>query len=184
MPERPRRGVDCGILSRGPRRSRRLTRFFAFGKQDKAMQSIVLPLRLIAVLIALSLSAGQAFATPEEDVDRIEDARYDAMIRGDLTGLAATLADEFLYYQPSGKTATKSIYIEQLASGAVKIYKAQRYDVQIHVYGEIATVMGSTRLDISFSGDRREVDLRYLNVWVLRDGRWQLAARQSAFKSK
>jgi len=66
----------------------------------------------------------------------------------------------------------------------VKIYKAERYDVKIHVYGEIATVMGSTRLDIQFGNDRRDVDLRYLNVWVLRDGRWQLAARQSAFKTK
>ena len=148
------------------------------------MKPIALALRLIAVLIALLLTARQAFATPEEDIDRIEDARYDAMIRGDLTGLAATLADEFLYYQPSGKTATKSSYIELVASGAVTIYKAQRYDVKIHVYGDVATVMGSARLDISVNGDRRDVDLRYLNVWVLRDGRWQLAERQSAFKSK
>ena len=144
----------------------------------------MLPLRLIVVLVALLSTAGAAFATPEEDIDRVEDARYDAMIRGDLAGLAATLADEYLYCQPSGKTATKSSYIEQVASGAVTIYKAQRYDVKIHVHGEVATVMGSTRLDISFSGDRRDVDLRYLNVWVLGDGRWQLAARQSAFKSK
>jgi len=134
-------------------------------------------------LIALSLAA-DALASPEADVDRVEDARYDAMIRGDSAALAATLADEFLYYQPSGKTATKSSYIELTTSGAVKIYKAERYDVKIHVYGDIATVMGSTRLDIQFGNDRRDVDLRYLNVWVLRDGRWQLAARQSAFKTK
>ena len=146
------------------------------------MKPTTLPLRLPAVLTALLLTAAQAFAAAEEDIDRIEDQRYDAMIRGDLAGLAVTLADEFLYHQPSGKTATKSTYIEQVASGAIRIYKAERYDVKIHVYGDVATVMGSTRLDISVSGDRRDVDLRYLNVWVLRDGRWQLAARQSAFK--
>ena len=141
-------------------------------------------LRLALALIALSLTAGRTFASPEEDVNRVEDARYDAMIRGDPAALAGTLADEFLYHQPSGKTATKASYIEQTASGAVKIYKAERYDVKIRFYGDVATVMGSTRLDIAFGNDRRDVDLRYLNVWVLRDGRWQLAARQSAFKTK
>jgi ketosteroid isomerase-like protein len=137
----------------------------------------------LLALIALSFTAG-ALASPEEDIDRVEDARYDAMIRVDSAALAATLADEFLYHQPNGKTATKASYIEQNASGAVKIYKAERYDVKIHVYGDIATAMGSTRLDIQFGNERRDVDLRYLNVWVLRDGRWQLAARQSAFKTK
>jgi len=137
----------------------------------------------VLALIALSFAA-DALASPEEDVDRVEDARYEAMIRADGAALAATLAEEFLYYQPSGKTATKTSYIELTASGAVKIYKAERYDVKIHIYGDVATVMGSTRLDIQFGNDRRDVDLRYLNVWVLRDGRWQLAARQSAFKTK
>jgi hypothetical protein len=89
---------------------------------------------LIALWFALLLPAGHAFAARQEHVDRIEDARYDAMIRGDPTGLAATLADVFLYYQPSGKTATKSIHIDQVASGAVKIYTAQRYEVRIHVW--------------------------------------------------
>jgi ketosteroid isomerase-like protein len=139
--------------------------------------------RLVFALLALSVTGGRACASPEEDVDRAEDARYGAMIGGDAAELASLLADEFLYHQPSGKTATKASYIEQTTSGAVTIYKAERYDVKIKVYGDIATIMGSTRLDIAFGRDRRDVDLRYLNVWVFRDGRWQLAARQSAFKT-
>jgi ketosteroid isomerase-like protein len=52
----------------------------------------------------------------------------------------------------------------------------------VNVYGDVATAMGSTRLDVEIGGKRRQADLRYLNVWVKRDGRWQLAKRQSAFK--
>jgi hypothetical protein len=44
--------------------------------------------------------------------------------------------------------------------------------------------MGLTHLDIERNGNRGEIELRYLNVWVLRDGRWQLAARQSVFLPK
>jgi|SRR5271169_4270048 len=73
--------------------------------------------RLVLALLALSLTGGRAYASPEEDVDRAEDARYDAMIRGDAAALASLLADEFLYHQPSGKTATKASYIQQTTSG-------------------------------------------------------------------
>jgi ketosteroid isomerase-like protein len=103
------------------------------------------------------------------------------MIRGDADALANTLAEEFAYHQPNGKTNDKPGYIKQMQSGAVKIFSAERYDVKVNLYGDVATAMGSTRLDVEIAGERRKADLRYLNVWVKRDGRWQLAARQSAF---
>jgi hypothetical protein len=39
--------------------------------------------------------------------------------------------------------------------------------------------MATTHLDVAFKGEPRQVSLFYLNVWVKRDGRWQLVARQS-----
>jgi ketosteroid isomerase-like protein len=135
--------------------------------------------------LALTMIGGSTFAaTAEEELDRIEDARYDAIAQGDLTGLAQILADEFVYHQPTGKVATKASYIEQIKSGALKIHEARRYDVKIHVYGNVATAMGLTHLDVEQQGKRNQLELRYLNVWVLRDGRWQLASRQSAFVPK
>jgi ketosteroid isomerase-like protein len=136
------------------------------------------------LFFSLTLVAGRALAGAEQDVDQIEDRRYAAMIAGDLAALAPMLADEFTYHQPTGSVATKASYIEQLKSGAVKIYEARRYNVTIHVYGDIATAMGMTHLDLERKGARSDIELRYLNVWVLRDGRWQLAARQSAFVPK
>jgi len=145
---------------------------------------VSLSLRIILVLLALALSAERVFAAAEKEIDQLEDARYDAMIRVDLARLARILAEEFVYHQPNGNVATKANFIEQIKSGEVKVRKAERYGVKIHVYGDVATVMGSTRVDLERKGERRDVDLLYLNVWVLRDGRWQLAARQSAFKPK
>ena len=122
------------------------------------------------------------FAGPVEDVHEVEERRYQAMIRMDADALANTLADEFFYHQPNGKTNDKDGYIKQMMTGAVKIFSAERYDVKVNVYGDVATAMGGTRLDLEIGGERRKADLRYLNVWVKRDGRWQLAKRQSAFK--
>ena len=146
--------------------------------------SLLLLLRLFAVLLAFALSAGRGFAGAEQEIDQVEDARYDAMIRADAAGLADILADEFIYNQPTGKVATKASYVESVTSGEVKIKKAERYGVTIHVYGDVATASGSTFVDLELKGEPRKVDLRYLNVLVKRDGRWQLASRQSAFKPK
>jgi ketosteroid isomerase-like protein len=139
--------------------------------------------RAACLLGALAvLTGGAAFAGPKEEVDAAEDARYQAMIDQDREALAATLADEFVYHQPNGMIATKPMYLGQVIGGPNRIYKAERYDVKIVLHGDVATAMGETRLDVDMGGKRFQPDLRYLNVWVKRDGRWQLAARQSVFK--
>lgn len=150
----------------------------------KQLKGWLLALMLASVFVGSLHSRIAMAATAEQEIDRIEDARYAAMMQGDLSKLATILADEFVYHQPTGRVATKASYIEQIGSGEVKIREARRYDVTIHVYGDIATAMGLTHLDLELKGERRQVELRYLNVWLLRDGRWQLVARQSAFLPK
>lgn len=140
--------------------------------------------RMAAGVLALALPLTVAFGAPEDDVSRVEDLRYQAMIAGDWKTFADMLAEEFVYHQPSGRVSDKKTYIQYASSGDIRIRTAERYDVKIRVYGDLATAMGSTRLDIEQKGEPRKVDLRYLNVWVKRDGRWQLAARQSAFKQQ
>ena len=134
------------------------------------------------LLAALTLVSLFVFAGSVEDVHEAEERRYKAMIDMNPEALADSLADEFFYHQPNGKSNDKEGYIKQMMTGAVKIFSAERYDVKVNIYGDVATAMGGTRLDIELGGERRKTDLRYLNVWVKRDGRWQLAKRQSAFK--
>jgi ketosteroid isomerase-like protein len=134
------------------------------------------------IFAGVSLVSLPAFAGTIEDIHAVEELRYKAMIDTNPDALANTLADEFFYHQPNGKTNDKPGYIQQMMTGTVKIFSAERYDVKVNVYGDVATAMGGTRLDIEIGGERRKADLRYLNVWVHRDGRWQLAKRQSAFK--
>jgi len=146
------------------------------------MTAITATLRAaLAATLTLALAA-TAYAGAEQDVDRVEDARYTAMINGDIGAFSDTIATEFVYYSATGRVYTKASYIEMLKGGDVKIKRAERYGVTIQVYGDVATGMGETIVDLEVRGEPKRFDLRYLNVWVNRDGRWQLAARQSAFK--
>ena len=138
--------------------------------------------QLAVPLMAIALYTGPASADTEQEINQIEDRRYETMVAVDTQALAQILADEFVYHQPTGNVATKASYLEQIKSGRVQIKSFERYGVAVHAYGDTATAMGSTRLDIVLDGQPRKVDLAYLNIWVKRDGRWQLVARQSAFK--
>lgn len=140
---------------------------------------------LVAAIAFVALSAASVWAGDVEDVNAAEEARYAVMIAQDRAALTAILADEFIYHQPSGRVQDKPGYIEQVtgAGGEVRIKKAERYDVKIHVYGNTATATGSTKVDVELKGEPKQFDLRFLDVWVKRDGRWQIVARQSAYKT-
>lgn len=144
--------------------------------------TVIRLLQLPLLAIALASPAARPAAGVEDEINQAEEHRYAAMIAGDMDGVADLLADEFMFNQPSGTVATKASLLEQLKSGEVKVYKVERFDVTIHVYGATASVMGSTRLDREIKGERRVVLMRSLDPWVLRAGRWQLAARQSSYQ--
>lgn len=146
--------------------------------------SSIRPVRTFLAAVALAaLPFGSALAGDVEDVDAAEEARYAVMIAQDRAALAAILADEFIYHQPSGRVQDKAGYIEQVTGSDVRIRKAERYDIRINVYGTSATATGSTRVDVELKGEPKQFDLRFLDVWVKRDGRWQIVARQSAYKT-
>lgn len=138
--------------------------------------------RMLIQWLLLTLVAGQTLAGPaEEAVDRAEDRRYEAMIAQDLPALAELLADELIYHQPTGRVATKEDVLGEIRGGKLRFHQARRSEVKIQVYGDLATVTGLTDLDVELNGTHKQLGVRYLNLWVWRDGRWQLARRQSAW---
>lgn len=129
----------------------------------------------------LLLVAVPAFAqeSSEAELNRLEDLRYEAMKNADAQTMNELFADEFVYQTLQGLTHTKSSYIGVITSGEVKINSFKRENSRVRFYGDTAVVMATTHLDVAFKGEPRQVSLFYTNVWVKRDGRWQLVARQS-----
>jgi hypothetical protein len=83
-------------------------------------------MQLAVSLVAIALYIGPALADTEQEINQIEDRRYDAMVAVDTQALAKILADEFVYHQPTGNVATKASYLEQLKSGRVQIKPAAK----------------------------------------------------------
>ena len=115
----------------------------------------------------------------EAELNRLEDLRYEAMRGADAKTMGELFAEDFVYQTLQGVTHSKASYIGVITSGDVKINAFKRENSRVKFYGDTATVMATTHLDIAFKGEQRMLSLFYLNVWAKRDGRWQLVARQS-----
>lgn len=54
-------------------------------------------------------------------------------------------------------------------------------DVRIHVYGETAVMRSRYRQRATVAGADRSGSMMITDVWVNRDGRWQVVARHTSF---
>jgi hypothetical protein len=136
-------------------------------------------LLVFAYLAALALPA-QALLD-EAEIDRLEDLRYQAMIDQDYDTLDRIIDDSWVYNQANGKVVPKAQYLANLKTGAVRIYRAQRYDVTTTFYGDTAVVMGKTDVELARNGKDETIRLIYLNVWLKGYNGWKLVARQSTY---
>jgi hypothetical protein len=117
----------------------------------------------------------------QSQVENAETARYITMISADTTALSQMLADEFIYHQPTGVIVSKSEYLMNISSGNTLFRSANFTKLDVSLFGHVAVSRGTVEVELEVNGNEIASGLRFLNVWVYRDGLLQLAARQSAF---
>ena len=131
---------------------------------------------ILAALIAFTPAV--ATADPAGDVEKMEQKRIQAIVDVDMPALYAIYADDFFYNTSSGPSLTKSEYLPPYASGELKVNSVDSEARDIRVYENTALVTGIAHVNLTIKGETRNLDLRYLNVWVKRANGWVLVARQ------
>jgi len=138
-----------------------------------------------AVLLVFVLAIGMpsvAFADSiEDELNRLEEARYTALIGKDWQALDAIFADDFLYNTASGMTFTKSGYLDFLKSGTGVVRSAVREPASVRSYGDVALVTGVAHVDVTIKGEDKTLHSRYLHVWTRQGDSWRLSARQATY---
>jgi ketosteroid isomerase-like protein len=115
----------------------------------------------------------------QQQVLDAEKARFAAMLNGEADVVSSLLADELTYTHTNGRTDTKWSFLTSLRPGTVKYETIESEDRKVHVDGKTAVVTGQAKLKIMFGGQELSFRVRYTEVCVRRDGRWQLVAWQS-----
>ena len=124
-----------------------------------------------------------ATSANEQEILDAERAWADIVMRKDKGGADVILADEFRLTGPelqrlsTGRAATKELWM-----GTLELIDVQSFDLndtQVTVYGSVAVAF--MRATIVWSIQGRPLPSRYMltDLWVKRDGRWQVVTRVS-----
>src|SRR5688500_323876 len=112
----------------------------------------------ILVLLVLCIAVpAVAQESTEAELNRLEDLRYEALKNADATLMGELFADEFVYQTLLGATHSKASYIAAITGGDVKLNSFKRQNSRVRFYGDTATVMATTHLDVAFKGEPRQV---------------------------
>jgi ketosteroid isomerase-like protein len=139
-------------------------------RQRRALLLVWMALSLPAVTRAAELPSPPA-AQAEREVRALEAARKDAIQAGDRAALESLYAADFRGVTSGGAQVGREEVIAALLRAKGKA--AEPEDLQVRIFGNVAVVTG--RLRLADNGGT----LRYLHVYVRRDGPWQLVAGQS-----
>jgi len=106
------------------------------------------------------------------------DALRAALFANDVERLETMLADEYVGYDPLGNPQDKRLSLDAYRPGAAQLDAYDCEDVETRVIGEVGIITGTGYIHGTFAGAEFEHHLRFLDMYVFRDGRWQLYLSQ------
>jgi ketosteroid isomerase-like protein len=97
---------------------------------------------------------------------------------GDVRALEQILALDYQGFDPAGRPRERDRVLHDYAAGRVRVTSLSQSQVETRVLGEVGLVFGVNALQGSDGPEHFHFRLRFLDVWALRQGRWQLVASQ------
>jgi ketosteroid isomerase-like protein len=124
---------------------------------------------------------GQAGAVKSDQEILIQLERdWDAAFRRrDVEFIASLLAEEFVATYSDGTRGNREEELSRAANFNQQIDSSTLDEFTVKIYGDTAVVWMSQHLVGPSKGKPLAVTFRYVDVFVLRDGRWQCVASQS-----
>jgi len=125
----------------------------------------------------------------ESEVQKASDIYYRAFYSGDVDTVKRMTRDDYLQTDVLGNVQDKSHWLAeyylplaQLIRNGLKLDIAISNDVRIRRYKNVAVITGRTTVKSSaVSGDAKPRDMRFTQVWVKFDGKWQRGVYHNAF---
>lgn len=141
------------------------------------------------LILAVALSLGAATfagaqtapATTADTVKQLERDWSKAQKTGDTARLGQILADDWMGLGSDGVRSTKKQSLDNIKSGANKLESFEFGPMDVQLIGTtVAIVQGSDTEKSSFKGKDTSGKWLWMDVFVLRDGKWVAVRSQSA----
>lgn len=142
-------------------------------------------LRIAVAALLLVTAPFAALAQPQGqpashvEITQAEDAWRQARIAGDVAFLEQFYAQEARIQGMDGKALSREADIAMFKTGQIKPKFITHGPLNISTYGDVAIVTGVDHLGGTAFGRYGEMYLRFTDVLIKRDGRWQLVVQQA-----
>jgi hypothetical protein len=97
---------------------------------------------------------------------------------GDIPALEQLLAADYQGFDPAGRSRSRDRVLQNYGEGRVRMSSLTQSQLQARLLGEVGLVFGVNALQGNDGTEHFHFRLHFLDVWALRDGRWQLVASQ------
>ncbi len=140
----------------------------------------LLSIGLASGLLTAHLWAQSAQASGDQSaILELERRLAAAWVSGDRAFIEGLLADDWTVIDQSGQVLTKRQVLDEAFASAERRVESMAIDeVQVRMLGDVAVATGLTRATGSYRGESATVTLRFTDVFVRRQGRWQVVASQ------
>ena len=129
---------------------------------------------------AVTATASQGRVQSDQEVlIALEQGWNEAFYRKDAAFIKNLLADEFVATYEDGARGDKAGELALAAGFNQKVESAIQDEFTVKVYRDTAVVWFTLHLVGIMQGQREDLTLRYTDVWVVRDGRWQCVSTHS-----
>ena len=139
-------------------------------------------LLLLAFLVPAFSTAGaqsQPVRSDQQNLIKLERDWDAAFHRKDVAFIDSVLAEEFVSTYGDGTRGDRAKELKLASEFNQQIDSSTLDDFSVKIYGDTAVVWFTQHMVGPSKGQRLEVTYRYIDVFVMRDGRWQCVASQS-----
>jgi ketosteroid isomerase-like protein len=137
---------------------------------------------LVLTTVSTATASASQRAPVESDQQiliKLEQSWNEAFYQKDIAFIETILADEFIATYEDGSRGDKAKELALAAEFNQQVESAIQDEFTVKVYRDTAVVWFTLRMVGIRQGQRAELTLRYTDVWIMRDGRWQCVSTQS-----
>jgi ketosteroid isomerase-like protein len=149
----------------------------------KTLRSVSLLAPLLWLAYTVQGCAGvPATHQPHADtVSRLTRQAHDwdaAIIAKDMSAVATNMAPDYRHIRDNGQVSDGAAFLAFIGSPKLVIHPYKVNDLEVRLYGDTALLSGTTRMSGSYDGTPFTTHYRYIDVYVRRGGKWQVASVQ------
>ena len=117
----------------------------------------------------------------KQEILRLEEELRQAEMRVDRAALDGFYADDIMVTAPIGIVVDKSAVMDEINRAAkVKVERYDKEDINVRAFGDTAVTSYRVVATAEHEGAKHDQRFQMTNVWLKRQGRWQVVARHAA----